>query len=71
MRIKFAFNVTQVSKNEVDVELNLKGQPIVEINFHPDIQSKLNDETHDKIYEYVLTEAVRGSIQIDMSDKKK
>ncbi len=64
MKIKFPFQISQVSETEVEIEFVLEGEPLVTLGVHPDVKSLISDETMDAIYAKTAAAVVAASIKV-------
>lgn len=65
MRIKFPFNIKQVSDNSVSVAMAKDGCPLVVIDIHPDLRGLVTDEEMENIYGEASAAIVRAVITVE------
>lgn len=63
MRIKFPFDIAQISENEVEIT-PLGDQPLVAIELHPSISTLVDDDAMSVIYAKTVEGVVRACIKI-------
>lgn len=64
MTIKFPVMIQQVDNDTIKIVENPNGQPLIRVELHGDIESKLTMEQVETIHNKALIEAIRQSITI-------
>lgn len=71
LHITFPFDVIQSSDRSVEIVPHLKGEPLIRIDMHPQIERALTGEQADKVYAVALREAVMHSMTIQEDAPRK
>lgn len=69
MKIKFPFNVKQVSATEIEVEMSHEGRPLLNMQFHPSLARLIPEKVCNDIYAEALGKFISACLRVTFADE--
>ena len=63
-KIKFPFTIKQVGDNEVEIVIDMDGEPLLTLGLHRTLWDLIPDKLMDKIHDEAVEKIIRHSLKI-------
>ena len=69
MKIKFPFNVKQISASEIEVEMSHEGKPLLNMQFHPSLARLIPEKVCNDIYAEALGKFISACLRVTFTNE--